>query len=215
MSRSYSIGLFHPKFECTRLHAGAFALRVGQPHHDVVIQRLVENPIAAGGQQLGQPQLVEQGAVYIMHASDDARRFSQLFQIHRQRLAVASPTALDDLGGDLLGWEELRLRLGFQLGFDVVAEVFEPDQLVVPGDAAEAALDGIYVVRRLCTGRTAGCGRLGALVQEPESRRARLPLHVDSVELNRKVSPVYHDTETRVCAHVFLCLLAYHVEWYM
>ena len=30
-----------------------------------------------------------------------------------------------------------------------------------------------------------------------------------------KVRPVYHRTEPRVRAHVFLCMLAYYVEWHM
>ena len=30
-----------------------------------------------------------------------------------------------------------------------------------------------------------------------------------------KVRPVYHRLETRVRAHVFLCMLAYYVEWHM
>ena len=34
-----------------------------------------------------------------------------------------------------------------------------------------------------------------------------------SVDL--KVGPIYHRTENRVRAHVFLCMLAYYVEWHM
>ena len=29
------------------------------------------------------------------------------------------------------------------------------------------------------------------------------------------VRPVFHYNERRVCAHVFLCMLAYYVEWHM
>lgn len=34
-----------------------------------------------------------------------------------------------------------------------------------------------------------------------------------SVDLN--VRPIYHRAPNRVCAHVFVALLAYHVEWHM
>jgi hypothetical protein len=34
-----------------------------------------------------------------------------------------------------------------------------------------------------------------------------------SVDL--KIRPIHHHLEERVCAHVFLCMLAYYVEWHM
>ena len=33
--------------------------------------------------------------------------------------------------------------------------------------------------------------------------------------IDLKVRPVYHRLEGRVRAHVFLCMLAYYVEWHM
>ena len=33
--------------------------------------------------------------------------------------------------------------------------------------------------------------------------------------MDLKVRPVFHRTEPRVRAHVFLCMLAYYVEWHM
>jgi len=33
--------------------------------------------------------------------------------------------------------------------------------------------------------------------------------------LDLKVRPIYHRLEDRVRAHIFLCLLAYYVEWHM
>src|SRR5215471_12697772 len=30
-----------------------------------------------------------------------------------------------------------------------------------------------------------------------------------------RVRPIYHRTEERVPAHIFLCLLAYYVEWHL
>ena len=72
--------------------------------------------------------------------------------------------------------------------------------------AAEAALDGLYVVRTSvrCRSRTR-CPRHGACLQAPEQRRARLA-QPQSVEL--KVRPVFHRTAERVRAHVLVCRLA-------
>ncbi|OIP10573.1 MAG: hypothetical protein AUK49_03755 [Betaproteobacteria bacterium CG2_30_68_42] len=36
---------------------------------------------------------------------------------------------------------------------------------------------------------------------------------IKTLDLN--VRPVFHYNETRVRAHVFLCMLAYYVEWHM
>jgi len=33
--------------------------------------------------------------------------------------------------------------------------------------------------------------------------------------IDLKVRPIYHHLEGRVRAHIFLCMLAYYVEWHM
>jgi len=33
--------------------------------------------------------------------------------------------------------------------------------------------------------------------------------------MDLRIRPIYHRTETRVRAHIFLCLLAYYVEWHL
>jgi transposase len=33
--------------------------------------------------------------------------------------------------------------------------------------------------------------------------------------IDLKVRPIHHRLEPRVCAHIFLCMLAYYVEWHM
>ena len=33
--------------------------------------------------------------------------------------------------------------------------------------------------------------------------------------VNLKIRPIHHRTENRVRAHIFLCVLAYYVEWHM
>ena len=76
----------------------------------------------------------------------------------------------------------------------------------------EAALDGFYVIRT----------RIPSEVMEPEHVVAaykglsvveRAFRSFKTVDL--KVRPIHHRLADRVRAHVFLCMLAYYVEWHM
>jgi transposase len=78
--------------------------------------------------------------------------------------------------------------------------------------AAEAAADGIYVVRTSV---------LEATLADPDTVRSYKSLSlverafrcIKTVDLH--VRPVYHWLADRVRAHVFLCMLAYYLEWHM
>ena len=78
--------------------------------------------------------------------------------------------------------------------------------------AEEAALDGIYVVRTSVQ---------KAALDTEEAVRAYKDLgHVEQAfrsykTIDLKVRPIYHYLVDRVRAHVFLCMLAYYVEWHM
>jgi transposase len=78
--------------------------------------------------------------------------------------------------------------------------------------AAEAATDGLYVVRTSLAEAT--------LSDEDTVRSYKSLARVErafrcikTVDLH--VRPVYHRLEGRVRAHVFLCMLAYYLEWHM
>lgn len=76
----------------------------------------------------------------------------------------------------------------------------------------EAELDGIYVVR---TNQT--------VQQLSAADTVRSYKHLADVErafrclkgIDLRVRPIYHRTEDHVRAHLFLCMLAYYVEWHM
>ena len=78
--------------------------------------------------------------------------------------------------------------------------------------AAEAALDGLYVIRtslavdKLDAGATVAAYKSLSHVERAFRSIKTIDLHV---------RPVFHYNETRVRAHVFLCMLAYYVEWHM
>ncbi|RKE25917.1 transposase [Paraburkholderia sp. BL23I1N1] len=78
--------------------------------------------------------------------------------------------------------------------------------------AAEAALDGIYIIRTCVS---------AANMDAPECVRSYKALanverafrSIKTVDL--KVRPIHHRLADRVRAHIFLCMLAYYVEWHM
>jgi transposase len=77
---------------------------------------------------------------------------------------------------------------------------------------AEARLDGIYVIR---TSVPADHMAAAETVQAYKdlSRVERAFRSLKSVDLD--IRPIRHWTADRVRAHVFLCMLAYHVEWHL
>jgi hypothetical protein len=78
--------------------------------------------------------------------------------------------------------------------------------------AAEAALDGIYVVR---TSLPATVLDAAATVRSYKSLSLveRAFRCLKTVDL--QIRPIYHWLADRVRAHVFLCMLAYYLEWHM
>jgi len=97
----------------------------------------------------------------------------------------------------------------FQLAITEHNFTFQRDVAAISG---EASLDGIYVVRT-----SVAAGDLDA----PTTVRAYKGLsHAERAfrslkTVDLKIRPIYHWLEDRVRAHVFLCMLAYYVEWHM
>ena len=78
--------------------------------------------------------------------------------------------------------------------------------------AAEAALDGIYIIRTSLDARrmdAADCVRNYKALANVE----RAFHSLKTVDLH--VRPIHHRTADRVRAHILLCMLAYYVEWHM
>ena len=76
--------------------------------------------------------------------------------------------------------------------------------------AEEAALDGLYVLRTTCTRE-----ELGTRTVVRAYKQLKVGEHafrqMKSSEL--LIRPIYHHPETRVRAHVFLCMFAYYVAF--
>ena len=78
--------------------------------------------------------------------------------------------------------------------------------------AAEAALDGLYIIRTSVNAErmdSETCVRTYKSLAQVE--RAFRSLKT----MDLKVRPIHHRLENRVRAHIFLCMLAYYVEWHM
>ncbi len=78
--------------------------------------------------------------------------------------------------------------------------------------AEQAALDGIYVIRTSLP--------ITQLETEETVRAYKDLAHVERAfrsykTVDLKVGPIYHHLASRVRTHVFLCMLAYYVEWHM
>ena len=120
----------------------------------------------------------------------------------------------------LSGRDKIGLRVGKVVNQYKVAKHFE----LTIGDnaftfarkhehiAAEALLDGIYIVRTSVSAAqmdSAQCVRNYKSLANVE----RAFRSLKTVDL--KVRPIHHYTPDRVRAHIFLCMLAYYVEWHM
>jgi transposase len=122
--------------------------------------------------------------------------------------------------GKLAGADQIGLRVGkvinqykvakhFELAIGEASFTFARNRQSI---AAEAALDGLYIIRSSVDARqmdSADCVRnYKALAHVERAFRS-----LKTVDL--KVRPIHHRTADRVRAHIFLCMLAYYVEWYM
>jgi transposase len=143
----------------------------------------------------------------------------------REALLVATEKSLAKLkarvdAGKLSGQGKIGLSAGKLVNRYKVAKHFE----LVIGEstfrysrkseniAAEAALDGIYIIRTSVPAvrmDAPSCVRnYKSLAQVERAFRS-----LKTVDL--KVRPIHHRLAGRVRAHLFLCLLAYYVEWHM
>ena len=152
-------------------------------------------------------------------ADERARKREALLQSTEKELQkIATATARKRR--PLKGKDKIGMRVGKVLGRFKVQKHFrieitdssfcyQRDQARI---AAEVALDGIYVIRTsLPKQRMSATDVVRSYKQL--SRVERAFRCIKTVDL--KVRPIFHRLADRVRAHVFLCVLAYYVEWHM
>src|SRR6266851_1064384 len=120
----------------------------------------------------------------------------------------------------LRGKAEIALKVGAVINRLKIAQHFELDigdtsfafHRNADASAAEAALDGIYVVRtNLAKKVLDDAATVAAYKSLAKVERAFRSLKTLDIHLR----PIFHWTASRVRAHVMLCMLAYHVEHHM
>ena len=145
----------------------------------------------------------------------------------REALLQATEALLEPIVGAtqrekrrLAGKDKIGLRAGKVLGRYKMAKHFEleigdtsfgyrrdPESI-----AREAARDGLYVVR---TSLPAAQLDAAATVRAYKSLSSVERAFRSFKTVDLKVRPIYHYAAERVRAHVFLCMLAYYVEWHL
>jgi len=122
--------------------------------------------------------------------------------------------------GKLLGKDKIGVAVGKVVNQYKVAKHFELTitdvsftyTRLADNIAAEAALDGLYIIRTSVKAERMDaptCVRTyKSLAQVERAFRS-----IKTMDL--KVRPIHHHLENRVRAHIFLCMLAYYVEWHM
>jgi transposase len=127
--------------------------------------------------------------------------------VARQRNPLRGSTEIARKVGEVLNTHKMKKH--FDLEITDAAFNFARKSAQI---AAEAATDGIYVVRTSLADDTLG---------DADTVRSYKSLSlvergfrgIKTVDLH--IRPVYHRLEDRVRAHVFLCMLAYYLEWHM
>jgi transposase len=120
----------------------------------------------------------------------------------------------------LRGKDKIGIRIGRVINHYKVAKHFE---LTITDDgfgykrkedqiAAEAALDGLYVIRTSVADEILNSENTVRAYKDL-SKVERAFRCMKTVDL--RVRPIYHWLNDRIKAHVFLCMLAYYVEWHM
>lgn len=143
----------------------------------------------------------------------------------RAALLAATDTALNKIvasvaAGRVHGADKIGLRVGKTIGRHKMAKHYQLDitdtgfTYTHDSDriAAETALDGIYIVRTTLTDQQADPATVVATYKNL-SKVERDFRSLKAVDLDLR--PIHHRTETRVRAHVFICMLAAYLTWHL
>ena len=152
-------------------------------------------------------------------AHERARKREELLQATEkdlEKVAVATRREKRRLKGkDKIGLKVGKVIHRHKMAKHVILEIGEESFAYRRDEAKiaeEAALDGLYVVRTsvspACFGSESTVRAYKDLAKVERAFRS-----MKTVDL--KIRPIYHWLDNRVRAHVFLCMLAYYVEWHM
>ena len=117
----------------------------------------------------------------------------------------------DEFNRRLGGLRRRKMGKHFDWTFDEGTQEFRAERKAA-AIAAEARLDGLYVIRTsLLREELEDAAVIAAYKSLARVERAFRSLKTTVL----KVRPIFHWKEQRVRAHVFLCMLAYYLEWHL
>jgi len=150
-------------------------------------------------------------------ATERARKRLALLEATDTELAKITAAVV---AGRLTGAGKIGVRVGKVVGrykmakhytLDITDDRFaftrDQDQI-----AAEAALDGIYVIRTTIAAEQMDAAKVVATYKS----LARVERDFRSLKaIDLDLRPIHHYTQTRVRAHVFICMLASYLVWHL
>ena len=128
-------------------------------------------------------------------------------RVRRARKPLKGAAAIGEAVGAVLGRRKMAKH--FVRTISDHDFTFERDIASIEG---EAKLDGIYVLRTSLTADTLDAVET-VRAYKSLARVERAFRSIKTIDI--EVRPVFHWVEDRVRAHVFLCMLAYYLEWHM
>lgn len=152
-------------------------------------------------------------------AAKRARKRIELLEATEKNLAVITE-ATRRAKRALKGKDRIGLRVGkiinhYKVGKHFILDITEESFTYHRDEekiAAEANLDGLYVIRTSVS-QEALTAESTVRAYKDLSKVERAFRSFKTVDL--KIRPIYHHLENRVRSHVFLCMLSYYVEWHM
>jgi DDE family transposase len=153
---------------------------------------LCRNPQTAGRETITRERLLERTRVQLDKIANSRRRASA------QRLAVRVGRVLErSKMGKFIQWQVVDGRLSWNFDHDKIA--------------AEKLFDGCYIVssdmpkEKMAAAQVVASYKKLGLVEEAFR-------NLKTVQL--EIRPVFHKTDDRIKSHVFLCTLAYYLQWH-
>lgn len=152
-------------------------------------------------------------------AENRARKREELLQA-TEALLEPIRLATQRTRNPLRGEDEIGLRVGKVIGKYKMGKHFDltitENSFTYTRQAdsirKEAALDGLYVVRSSVDKQLMSSDRL-VETYKSLAKVERAFRCLKTVDLSLR--PLYHRNEDRIRSHVFICMLAYYVEWHM
>jgi hypothetical protein len=128
-------------------------------------------------------------------------------QIRRRHLPLRGKAEIGLAVGAVVDAHKMAKHFALEIGDHSFAYSRKPDSI-----QREARLDGLYVIRTSLPAEAMSADD-AVRAYKDLARVERAFRSLKSIDL--QIRPVHHWIEPRVRAHVFLCMLAYYIEWHL